>query len=160
MCAEELATANNIKRVIFDVKSVDISLSQPNKLACLDEVRLNYVLPIDSSLTHNWDISATNGVLRRLCILHEYLRRDHQLAGSHIKRHPRLQTLVSGQRIDLSFHHGQDIKMDTTSVITQNWMMALHRRRSIFPCNLAEDVDIAILSDKTSEPQQSSKTWQ
>ena len=61
--AEELATANNIKRVIFDVKSVDISLGQPNKLACLDEVRLNCVLPIDSSLTHNWDISATNGVL-------------------------------------------------------------------------------------------------
>ena len=61
--AEELSTANNIKRVIFDVRSVDISLSQPNKLACLDEVRLNCVLPIDSSLQHNWDISATNGVL-------------------------------------------------------------------------------------------------
>ena len=31
--AEELATANNIKRVIFDVKSVDIS--QPTKQAGL-----------------------------------------------------------------------------------------------------------------------------
>ena len=47
--AEELSTANNIKRVIFDVESVDI-ISQPNKLACLEEVRLNCVLPIDSSL--------------------------------------------------------------------------------------------------------------
>ena len=61
--AEERSTANNIKRVIFEVKSVDIVLSQPNRLSCLTEVRLNCVLPIDSSLTHNWEISATNGVL-------------------------------------------------------------------------------------------------
>ena len=77
--AEERSTANNIKRVIFEVKSVDIVLSQPNRLSCLTEVRLNCVLPIDSSLTHNWEISATNGVLEGDYVFYMNILMKHTL---------------------------------------------------------------------------------
>ena len=49
----ELNDANNIKRVIFNVKSVDITLGEPKGvLDCLKDVTLKCVLPIDQSLTH------------------------------------------------------------------------------------------------------------
>ena len=59
----ELSEANNIERVIFNVESVDISIGKPNILARHDDQTLECVLPIDSALTHSWDIQATNGVL-------------------------------------------------------------------------------------------------
>ena len=101
--AEELATANNIKRVIFDVKSVDISLSQPNRLACLDEIRLNCVLPIDSSLQHNWDISATNGVLEGDYVFYMNIYDETTNSLAHTSNAGPAQTLISGQRVDLAF---------------------------------------------------------
>ena len=101
--AEELATANNIKRVIFDVKSVDISLSQPNRLACWDEIRLNCVLPIDSSLQHNWDISATNGVLEGDYVFYMNIYDETTNSLAHTSNAGPAQTLISGQRVDLAF---------------------------------------------------------
>ena len=61
--AEDTVTSNNIKRVIFNVESVNISLSRPNSLACLDLPVNPCLLPIDDDETHNWDIRAKNGVL-------------------------------------------------------------------------------------------------
>ena len=49
--------------VIFNVESVNISLSRPNSLACLDLPVNPCLLPIDDDETHNWDIRAKNGVL-------------------------------------------------------------------------------------------------
>ena len=60
---DELSNSNNIEQVIFNVESVDITLGKPSTLACLDDGVYACVLPIDGSLTHNWDLKATNGVL-------------------------------------------------------------------------------------------------
>ena len=59
----EVSEANNFEQVIFNVESVDITLGKPSTLACLDDGVYACVLPIDGSLTHNWDLKATNGVL-------------------------------------------------------------------------------------------------
>ncbi|MGB0726464.1 MAG: hypothetical protein ACPGQO_06720, partial [Candidatus Poseidoniaceae archaeon] len=61
--ADEVETSNNLARVIFNVESVDISLSKPSTLACLDDQVLACVLPTDSAVTHDWSLSAINGVL-------------------------------------------------------------------------------------------------
>ena len=59
----ELSSANNIQRVIFNVESVDVSIGKPNTLTCHTDQTLPCVLPIDSALTHSWEFQATNGVL-------------------------------------------------------------------------------------------------
>ena len=61
--ADEVETSNNLARVIFNVESVDISLSKPKTLACLDDQILACVLPTDGAETHDWSLSAINGVL-------------------------------------------------------------------------------------------------
>jgi hypothetical protein len=60
---DELSTSNNRKTVIFDVESVNIVLEKPNSLGCLNDNTLECVMPIDSSLTHDWTLRARNGVL-------------------------------------------------------------------------------------------------
>ena len=60
---QEMSTANNIERVIFNVESVDITLGKPNVLGCLSDQVLECVMPIDSSYTHDWALQATNGLL-------------------------------------------------------------------------------------------------
>ncbi|MED5307877.1 MAG: hypothetical protein VYA95_00875, partial [Candidatus Thermoplasmatota archaeon] len=151
--AEELSTANNIKRVIFDVKSVDISLSQPNKLACLEEVRLNCVLPIDSSLTHNWDISATNGVLEGDYIFYMNIFDQTTNSLAHTSNAGPAQTLVPGQRIDLSFTPWAGYQDGHTYNITYHAELddgtPSGDARTFF-ATFADEVDVAILSDKTS----------
>ncbi|MGB0378424.1 MAG: hypothetical protein ACPGGE_06335, partial [Poseidonia sp.] len=61
--AEEIDIANNVERVIFNVESVDISLSKPTTLSCLEDQVLACVLPTDNAETHDWSLSAINGVL-------------------------------------------------------------------------------------------------
>ena len=61
---DEISLANNLGRVIFSVESVDITLGKPDQLSCLSDVVLDCVLPIDSAKTHDWSLSATNGVLQ------------------------------------------------------------------------------------------------
>ena len=151
--AEELSTANNIKRVIFNVKSVDITLSQPNKLACLEEVRLNCVLPIDSSLTHNWDISATNGVLEGDYVFYMNIFDETTNSLAHTSNAGPAQTLVSGQRIDLSFtpwsgyQDGHTYNISYYAELDDGTPSGEPR---FFFATFADEVDIAILSDKTA----------
>ena len=59
----EISVANNKKRVIFNVESVDVTLGKPETLSCLSDQTLECVMPIDSALTHSWDVLVTNGVL-------------------------------------------------------------------------------------------------
>ena len=151
--AEELATANNIKRVIFDVRSVDISLSQPNRLACLDEIRLNCVLPIDSSLTHNWDISATNGVLEGDYVFYMNIFDETTNSLAHSSNAGPAQTLVPGQRVDLSFTPWAGYQDGHTYNISYHAELddgTPSGEPRFFFATFADEVDIAILSDKTS----------
>ena len=151
--AEELSTANNIKRVIFDVESVDIKLSQPNKLACLEEVRLNCVLPIDSSLTHNWDITATNGVLEGDYIFYMNIFDQTTNSLAHTSNAGPAQSLVSGQRIDLSFTPWAGYQDGHTYNITYHAELddgTPSGESRTFVATFADEVDFAILSDDTS----------
>ena len=151
--SEERSTANNIKRVIFEVKSVDISLSQPNRLTCLTEVRLNCVLPIDSSLTHNWDISATNGVLEGDYTFYMNIFDETTNSLVHTSNAGPAQTLLSGQRVDLSFtpwagyQDGHTYNISYHAELDDGTQSGDAR---FFHATFADNVDIAILSDKTT----------
>ena len=150
---DELSTANNIKRVIFDVKSVDIVLSQPKRLACLDEVRLNCVLPIDSSLTHNWEMTATNGVLEGDYVF--YMEVFDETTGSlaHSVSAGPAQSLLNGQRVDLLFTPWSGYQDGHTYNISYRAQLDDGTPSGdpvYFYATFADEVDIAILSDKTS----------
>ena len=150
--AEERSTANNIKRVIFEVKSVDIVLGQPNRLSCLTEVRLNCVLPIDSSLTHNWDISATNGVLEGDYLFYMNIFDETTNSLVHSSNAGPAQSLISGQRIDLSFPpwdgyvDGHTYNISYYAELDDGTPSGDAR---YFRATFADDVDVAILSDNT-----------
>jgi hypothetical protein len=150
---DELSTANNIKRVIFDVKSVDIVLSQPKRLACLDEVRQNCVLPIDSSLTHNWEMTATNGVLEGDYVF--YMEVFDETTGSlaHSVSAGPAQSLLNGERIALSFTPWAGYQDGHTYNISYRAQLDDGTPSGdpvYFHATFADEVDIAILSDKTS----------
>ncbi len=68
--AEEVSLANNLAQVIFSVESVDITLGKPDQISCLSDAVMDCMLPIDSSLTHDWELSATNGVLQGDYVFH------------------------------------------------------------------------------------------
>ena len=101
---DELSNSNNIEQVIFNVESVDITLGKPSTLACLDDGVYACVLPIDGSLTHNWDLKATNGVLGGDYMFYMTIVDEtdgtqvHQVSSS-----PTTTTLASNERIDLTF---------------------------------------------------------
>ena len=60
---DEISDTNNIDSVIFTVKSVSITLSGTPELECLSDNILECLLPQDNILSHDWQMSATNGVL-------------------------------------------------------------------------------------------------
>ncbi len=60
---EEISEANNLNSVIFTIKSVDLKLSNTPGLKCLTENIHVCELPRDNVLSHDWQISALNGVL-------------------------------------------------------------------------------------------------
>jgi hypothetical protein len=150
---DELSTANNIKCVIFDVKLVDIVLSQPKRLVCLDEVRLNCVLPIDSSLTHNWEMTATNGVLEGDYVFYMEVFDETTSSLAHSVSSGPAQSLLNGQRIDLSFTPWAGYQDGHTYNISYRAQLDDGTPSGdpvYFHATFADDVDIAILSDKTS----------
>jgi hypothetical protein len=59
---DELLLSNNLTRIVFDVRSVDVELMVPNVLQCVDEA-ISCSYPIDSVRGHDFNIEMTNGVL-------------------------------------------------------------------------------------------------
>ena len=106
--ANEISEANNIKRVIFNVESVDVSIGSPNTLKCMDDQTLSCVLPIDGALTHTWDYAAVNGVLAGDYMFHMDI---HDMAdGSLVYQMDSggFEQLESQERIDISFTPWED----------------------------------------------------
>ena len=151
--SEELSTSNNIKRVIFDVKSVDITIGEPGKLACLDEVRLNCVLPIDNSLLHDWEISATNGVLEGDYIFYMDIFDETTNSLAHTVTAGPAQSLLSGQKVPLTFtpwdgyEDGHTYNISYRAELDDGTPSGEVRH---FHATFARNIDVAILSDKTS----------
>ena len=150
----ELNTANNIKRVIFDVRSVDISLGKPiGVLDCLSDSKMNCVLPIDQSLTHSWDIRATNGVLEGDYIFHMEIFDETTNSLAHTVTAGPAQELIASQVIDLSFtpwngyQDGHTYNISYRAELDDGTPSGTPR---YFHATFANDVDVAILSDKTT----------
>ena len=150
----EVSNSNNIEQVIFNVESVDITLGKPSTLACLDDGVYECVLPIDGSLTHNWDIRATNGVLAGDYMF--YMTVVDETDGAQVHQatsSTTTTTLASNERIDLTFPayngwvdgHGYNISFHA-ELANGNPSGNVRYFHAIF----ADQIDVAILSDSTA----------
>ena len=148
----EISSANNIKRVIFEVKSVDIVLKDLNYLQCLDDDDFACVLPIDQSLTHSWDIRADNGVLEGDYIFHMDIFDETTNSVAHTVTAGPAQTLIANQRVDLSFTPWNGYQDDHTYNISYRAELddgTPSGTPIYFHATFANDIDVAILSDDT-----------
>ena len=147
---QEMSTANNIERVIFNVESVDITLGKPNVLGCLSDQVLECVMPIDSSYTHDWALQATNGVLAGDYTFNMNIYDETTQTMAHTTTAGPSQTLDSHQRIEVTFTpcngwmdgHAYNISFDAELA---NGNPSGNVR--YFHATFADNVDVAILSD-------------
>jgi hypothetical protein len=147
---QEISTSNNIERVIFNVESVDITLGKPNTLSCLNDQILECVMPIDSSLTHDWTLQATNGVLAGDYVFNMNIYDETTQSMAHSTTAGPSQSLDSQKKIDLTFTpwngwmdgHSYNISFDAELA---NGNPSGNVR--YFHATFADHVDVAILSD-------------
>ncbi|MDA9571692.1 hypothetical protein N9R71_02790, partial [Candidatus Poseidoniales archaeon] len=147
---QEMSTANNIERVIFNVESVDITLGKPNVLGCLSDQVLECVMPIDSSYTHDWAFQATNGVLAGDYIFNMNIFDETTQTMAHTTTAGPSQTLDSQQRIEVTFTpwngwmDGHDYNISFDAELANGNPSGNVR---YFHATFADNVDVAILSD-------------
>ena len=152
--ANELSESNNIVQVIFNVESVDITLGKPSTLACLDDGAYACVLPIDGSLTHNWDLKATNGVLAGDYMF--YMTVFDETTGTQVHQatsSSTTTTLSSNERIDLTFPSYNTWTDGHTYNISFHAELANGNPSGnvrYFHATFADQIDVAILSDSTA----------
>jgi hypothetical protein len=146
----ELSVSNNRETVIFNVESVDITLGKPNTLNCLNDQTLECVMPIDSALTHDWTVKATNGVLAGDYVFNMNIFDMTDGSQAHTTTAGPAQSLDSHQLIDVSFTpwngwqdgHKYNISFDAELA---NGNPSGNVR--YFHATFADSVDVAILSD-------------
>jgi len=146
----ELFVSNNRETVIFNVESVDITLGKPNTLNCLNDQTLECVMPIDSALTHDWTVKATNGVLAGDYVFNMNIFDMTDGSQAHTTTAGPAQSLDSHQLIDVSFTpwngwqdgHKYNISFDAELA---NGNPSGNVR--YFHATFADSVDVAILSD-------------
>ena len=149
----EISEANNIKRVIFNVESVDISIGKPDILACHDDQSLECVLPIDSALTHSWDIQATNGVLAGDYVFYMEVTDMADGSQAHLVDSGPAVTLQSQQKTTVSFTPWNGWMDGSTYNISFYGLLADGSETGnerYFHATFADQVDVAILSDTSS----------
>ena len=150
----EMSNSNNIEQVIFNVESVDITLGKPSTLACLDDGIYECVLPIDGSLTHNWDLKATNGVLAGDYMF--YMTVYDETDGAQVHQASSSQTtttLASNERIDLTFPAYNSWMDGHTYNISFHAELANGNPSGnvrYFHATFADQIDVAILGDSTA----------
>jgi hypothetical protein len=146
----EVSVSNNRETVIFNVESVDITLGKPNTLNCLNDQTLECVMPIDSALTHDWTVKATNGVLAGDYVFNMNIFDMTDGSQAHTTTAGPAQSLDSHQLIDVSFTpwngwqdgHKYNISFDAELA---NGNPSGNVR--YFHATFADSVDVAILSD-------------
>tara|TARA_Y100000766_G_scaffold25401_3_gene17542 strand:- start:10490 stop:17203 length:6714 start_codon:yes stop_codon:yes gene_type:complete len=145
---DELSTANNRKTVIFNVESVDIVLEKPNSLGCLNDNTLECVMPIDSSLTHDWTLRARNGVLEGDYIFNMEIFDMTDNSMAHTTTAGPAQSLARQQAIDVSFTpwngwiDGHTYNISYSAELADGSQSGNVR---YFHATFAESVDVAIL---------------
>ena len=150
---EEVSLANNLARVIFSVESVDITLGKPNQLSCLSDVVLDCVLPIDSALTHDWSIAATNGVLQGDYTFHMSVVDDADGTQVHNTTAGPSQTLAPQERTVVSYTpwngwvDGHTYNISFYATLPDGTLSGNER---YFHATFADNVDVAILSGDTT----------
>ena len=100
---DEISVANNKKRVIFNVESVDVTIGKPETLSCISDQALECVMPIDGALTHSWDIVVTNGVLGGDYIFNMDIEDITAGSTAHTTTAGPQQSLSAHQRITVGF---------------------------------------------------------
>ena len=158
--ADEVETSNNQARVIFNVESVDISLSKPSTLACLDDQVLACVLPTDSAVTHDWSLSAINGVLTGEYVFTmnvEDITDPANPTMAHTTTYGTTSnpiTLEPQERTDLTFAGWTGYQDGRTYNISYSATIAATGESSgnvrYFHATFADLVDVAILSESTT----------
>lgn len=152
----EISEANNIERVIFTVESVNITLGKPNSLVCLSDVILPCTLPIDSAQTHDYEFSATNGVLAG-----DYRFNMHVTelsSGTEVystqANGGALTQLESHERVTIAFtgwngwNDGVEYNISFDAELADGSPSGNVR---YFHATFANSIDIAILSDPTDQ---------
>ncbi|MGB1689377.1 MAG: hypothetical protein ACPHDM_01630, partial [Candidatus Poseidoniaceae archaeon] len=146
---DEISLANNLGRVIFSVESVDITLGKPDQLSCLSDVVLDCVLPIDSAKTHDWSLSATNGVLQGDYTFHMTVVDMDSGAQVHTTTAGPSQTLGPHERTTISFTpwngwtDGHKYNISYHATLPDGSTSGNER---YFHAAFADQIDIAILS--------------
>ena len=150
----ELSTSNNIERVIFNVESVDIGIKPPKKLKCLTHQTLPCVLPIDSALTHSWDLVAENGVLAGEYVFFMEVVDMADGTRAHLVDSGAPVSLQSQEKVDVTFTpwngwlDGHTYNISFYGELTDGTKKGTPR---FFEATFAENIDIAILSDTSTE---------
>ncbi|MDB2570599.1 hypothetical protein N9X79_00375 [Euryarchaeota archaeon] len=146
----ELSLSNNRETVIFNVESVDITLGKPNTLNCLNDQTLECVMPIDSALTHDWTVKATNGVLAGDYVFNMNIFDMTAGSQAHTTTAGPAQSLDSHQLIDVSFtpwngwQDGHEYNISFDAELANGNPSGNVR---YFHATFADSVDVAILSD-------------
>ena len=146
---DEISLANNLGRVIFSVESVDITLGKPDQLSCLSDVVLDCVLPIDSAKTHDWSLSATNGVLQGDYTFHMNVVDMDNGNQVHTTTAGPSQTLGPHERTTISFTpwngwtDGHKYNISYHATLPDGSTSGNER---YFHASFADQIDIAILS--------------
>jgi hypothetical protein len=136
--------------VIFNVESVDITLGKPNTLNCLNDQTLECVMPIDSALTHDWAVKATNGVLAGDYVFNMNIFDMTAGSQAHTTTAGPAQSLDSHQLIDVSFtpwngwQDGHEYNISFDAELANGNPSGNVR---YFHATFADSVDVAILSD-------------
>lgn len=153
---QEISVANNLARVIFSVESVDITLGKPDQISCLSDVVLDCVLPIDSVLTHDWGLSATNGVLQGDYTFHMTINDLADGSQVHTTTAGPSQVLGPHERTMVSFTPWNGWQDGHTYNITYHATLPngdMSGNERFFHAGFADMVDVAILSGDTSRTQ-------
>ena len=149
----ELSTANNIERVIFNVESVDISIGKPDTLTCHSDQTLPCVLPIDSALTHSWEFQATNGVLGGNYLFYMEVTDMADGSQAHLVNSGPAVSLQSQEKTTVSFTpwngwlDGHTYNISFYGRLSDGSETGNER---YFHATFADRVDVAILSDTSS----------
>ena len=157
---EEISDANNLDSVIFTVKSVDITLGGTPELTCLSAI-IDCVLPLDNVLSHNWEISALNGVLEGeynfyMTVYDITNGEENQVEVlNQTSGQPRI--LEPLERITLTYTPWNGFEDGKTYNITYFATLAdtgeLSGNMRNFKAKFADKIDVAILSDDTERSQ-------